>query len=314
MPSSSVLVGLAKALDVSLDFLMSSQVVALEGVEFRRRASALEREKAFVESEVIDHVERYLAIEEILDIPSEPSALDDIKPVVVEDAEEAEEEANKLRHQWKLGVDPIPSMTALLEERNVRVIEIALPDKFSGVTCRVKRGGNRRDVPVVVFNSINVERNRFTLAHELAHAVIKDAKKIKAEKAMERFAGAFLVPSAHLKKEIGAERRALAYQELVRLKHLYGVSMWALLYRLKDVGIISEATYKNLFRTPARSWLKNEPDKLSLDGEVAKLEKPQRFENYVYRALAEGLIPANKAANLVKKSLADVERAVKGPE
>ena len=69
MPSSGVLVGLAKALDVSLDFLISHQVTSLEGVEFRRRASALEREKAFVESEVIDHVERYLAIEEILDIP-----------------------------------------------------------------------------------------------------------------------------------------------------------------------------------------------------------------------------------------------------
>lgn len=314
MPSSSVLVSLAKALGVSLDFLMSSQVAALEGVEFRRRANALEREKAFVESEVIDHVERYLAIEEVLEIPPSPSALDAINPTVIEDAQDAEHEAIELRKRWDLGGDPIPSMTALLEDKDVRVIEIALPDKFFGVTCRVKRGGNRGDVPVIVYNSINVERNRFTLAHELAHAVIKDAKKIKAEKAMDRFAGAFLVPAIHLKNEIGEERRVLAYQELVRLKHLYGVSMWTLLYRLKDVGIISEASLKNLFRTPARAWLKEEPAQLSPDGEIAKLEKPQRFENYVYRALAEGLIPANKAANLVKKPLADVERAVKGPQ
>ena len=205
-------------------------------------------------------------------------------------------------------------MTALLEDRNVRVIEIDLPDTFSGVTCRVKRGDDRRDVPVVVFKPINVERNRFTLAHELAHAVIKDATKIKVEKAMDRFAGAFLVPAQHLKNELGAERRSLAYQELVRLKHLYGVSMMALLHRLKDVGIISEASLKNLFRTPARTWLKDEPAPLKSDGEIAKLEKPQRFESYVYRALAEGLIPANRAANLLKKSLVDVERAVKGPQ
>jgi Zn-dependent peptidase ImmA (M78 family)/DNA-binding XRE family transcriptional regulator len=314
MPSSGVLVSLAKALGVSLDFLMSSQVASLEGVEFRRRASASEREKAFVESEVIDHVERYLAIEEILDIPPSPSALDEIEPVIIDDADDAEEEAIKLRKNWDLGSDPIPSMTALLEDKNVRVIEIGLPDKFSGVTCRVKRGGNRKDVPVIVYNSINVERNRFTLAHELAHAVVKDARNIKAEKAMDRFAGAFLVPATHLKNEVGEERRALAYQELVRLKHLYGVSMWALLHRLKDAGIISEASLKNLFRTPARAWLKDEPLPLSPNGEIAKLEKPQRFENYVYRALAEGLIPANKAANLVKKPLADVERAVKGPQ
>jgi Zn-dependent peptidase ImmA (M78 family)/DNA-binding XRE family transcriptional regulator len=314
MPSSSVLVSLAKALDVSLDFLMSSQVEELEGVEFRKRANALEREKALVEAQVIDHVERYLAIEEILDLPAAPSALDGIKQVVVEDGDEAEVEATKLRRQWDLGGDPIPSMTALLEDRNVRVIEVKLPEKFSGVTCRVKRGANRGDVPVVVFNPINVERNRFTLAHELAHAVIKDAKEIKAERAMERFAGAFLVPAAHLRNELGEGRRALAYEELVRLKHLYGVSMWALLHRLRDVGIISESDFKNLFRTAARSWLTSEPAPLSPDGEIAKIEKPQRFENYVYRALAEGLIPANKAANLVKKSLSDVERAVKGPE
>ena len=36
MPSSAVLVGLGKALDVSLDFLMSSQVEALDGLEFRK--------------------------------------------------------------------------------------------------------------------------------------------------------------------------------------------------------------------------------------------------------------------------------------
>jgi transcriptional regulator with XRE-family HTH domain len=37
-PSSGVLLALAKALGVSLDFLMSDQVVALSGVEFRKSA------------------------------------------------------------------------------------------------------------------------------------------------------------------------------------------------------------------------------------------------------------------------------------
>ena len=72
-------------------------------MEFRRRASALEREKAFVESQVIDHVERYLAIEEILDLPAAPSALDRIEQVVVEDGDEAEAEATKLRKAMGFG-------------------------------------------------------------------------------------------------------------------------------------------------------------------------------------------------------------------
>ncbi|MDE2788856.1 MAG: helix-turn-helix domain-containing protein [Paracoccaceae bacterium] len=40
LPSSAVLIGLGKALDVSLDFLMSAQVEALDAVEFRMHSRA----------------------------------------------------------------------------------------------------------------------------------------------------------------------------------------------------------------------------------------------------------------------------------
>jgi Zn-dependent peptidase ImmA (M78 family) len=312
LPSSSVLVGLAQALGVSLDFLMSNQVVALDGVEFRKRSATSEKERALVEAEVVDHVERYLAIEDILALPERPSDLDGINPADIDDLDAAEEKASWLRDEWNLGGDPIPSMAALLEERNVRVIEIDGHDGFFGLTCHVKRPEGKPPIRVVVRRNVNVERNRFTLAHEVGHALIGECKEAKLEKAMDRFAGAFLVPADHLRKEVGTGRTAFAYEELVRLKHLYGVSMWALLYRLKDVGIISEANLKNLFRTPARAWLKAEPEELRPDGETAKLEKPQRFESHVYRALAEGFIATTKAATLLRRPIADVERAVKG--
>jgi Zn-dependent peptidase ImmA (M78 family)/DNA-binding XRE family transcriptional regulator len=312
LPSSSVLVGLAQALGVSLDFLMSNQVTSLEGVEFRKRATTSEKERALVEAEVIDNIERYLAIEDILALPEKPSALDDIEAADIDDLDEAEDMACQLRESWNLGGDPIPSMTAVLEERNVRVIQIDGHDGFFGLTCHVKRPANKPDIRVVIRRNVNVERNRFTLAHEVGHALIAECKTAKLEKAMDRFAGAFLVPADHLREEVGTGRTAFAYEELVRLKHLYGVSMWALLYRLKDVGIISEPDLKSLFRTPARAWLKAEPEELKADGEMARLEKPQRFESYVYRALAEGYIASTKAAALLRRPVSDVERAVKG--
>lgn len=312
LPSSSVLVGLAQALGVSLDFLMSNQVVALDGVEFRKRSATSEKERALVEAEVIDHVERYLAIEDILALPERPSDLDAIEPADIDDLDAAEEKASWLRDKWNIGGDPIPSMAALLEERNVRVIEIDGHDGFFGLTCHVKRPVGKPSIRVVVRRNVNVERNRFTLAHEVGHAVIGDCKGAKLEKAIDRFAAAFLVPADHLRKEVGTGRTAFAYEELVRLKHLYGISMWALLYRLKDVGIISETNLKNLFRTPARAWLKSEPEELKQDGETARLEKPQRFESHVYRALAEGFIASTKAATLLRRPIADVERAFKG--
>jgi Zn-dependent peptidase ImmA (M78 family) len=44
---------------------------------------------------------------------------------------------------------------------------------------------------VVARRNVNVERNRFTLAHEVGHALISDCKGAKLEKAMDRFAGAW---------------------------------------------------------------------------------------------------------------------------
>lgn len=313
MPSSSTLLGLAKVLAVSLDFLMSGEVVSLQGVEFRKRASVTEREKALVESEVIDHVERYMSIEHILNLPEKGSPLDTIRPVTLPSIEAAEDLAARLRKEWDLGHEPIPSVTAVLEEKEVRVIEIEGPDGFFGLTCRVNRPGNKPPIPVVVRRHVNVERNRFTLAHELAHAVIEGTAEGKPEKAMDRFAGAFLVPADHLKKEAGAHRTALGYEELVQMKRLYGVSMWALLMRLEQVGIMSDTQLKGLYRTPARAWLKTEPEPLEEGGDIGKLERPRRFESYVYRALAEKLIPTVKAATLLRKPLNDVEAALRGP-
>ena len=65
---------------------------------------------------------------------------------------------------------------------------------------------------------------------------------------------------------------------------------------------------KNLYRTPVTPrQLKSEPEPLEEDGDIGQMEQPRRFEAYVYRALAEGLIPIVKAATLLKKSIRDVE-------
>src|SRR3954470_21024244 len=64
MPSSDVLIALARALSVSEDYLLSEQNLALEGVEFRKKAAMTEREEAQVQAQVLHLFERYLAVEE----------------------------------------------------------------------------------------------------------------------------------------------------------------------------------------------------------------------------------------------------------
>ncbi len=193
MPSSSVLVGLGKALGVSLDFLMSGQVAELSGVEFRKHSGTSAKDRAHAEALVIEKLEDYLAIEDILDLgePDDPFA--EVRCDAVGSPDEIEHKARELRRKWELGNDPIPSITDLLEKKGVKVIEADLPERFDGLACAVKRTGDKPDTEVVVISSrTNIERKRFNLAHELAHRVIKDVAdpaSMKLEKAMHRFAG-----------------------------------------------------------------------------------------------------------------------------
>src|SRR2546426_12374702 len=62
-PSSGVLLALSKALGVSLNYLMDTQGIALAGVEFRTKANTSARDRAQVETEVLEWIERYLQIE-----------------------------------------------------------------------------------------------------------------------------------------------------------------------------------------------------------------------------------------------------------
>ena len=313
-PSSSVLVALGDALNVDLDFLTSTQVAELCGVEFRKDAQTRVKEAARVEAAVIDRVERYLAIEAVLELQSEIHDLADRRPHVVGSYDEAEAIADQLRADWKLGIEPIPGVAKLLEEKGIKVLALDMPANFSGLTCEVKRSNGLPSLPVIVVNTaITLERRRFTLCHELGHRLMSGTKNdLDYEKAMHRFASAFLMPASSLREEFGRERHALAYAEVKSAKHFYGVSAAALIVRLRDLNIIRDGYLTYLFQTMARTWRSTEPDPLLEQGEKARDEEPERFEKLVYRALAEQLIALPKASMLLQKPAHDVEFAIRG--
>lgn len=316
MPSSTVLVDLGRTLDVSLDFLMGGQIEALKGIEFRKHSRTSAKDRARAEAIVTETLEDYLAIEDVLEIEPCADQFIALRCDRVDSFEEVEKKAGELRTYWKLGMDPIPSMTALLEAHGIKVIEADLPERFDGLACGVKRVGDLEDTDVVVTSCrTNVERKRLTLAHELAHRVIRDTGNpdIRIEKAMQRFAGAFLVAAEHLRAEAGAQRHAITYRELMRLKRFYGISATAMLIRLRDVGILSASAIEYAFRTYARSWRTNEPEPITNEEGLGAFEKPSRFERLVWRALGDELIPPTRAAQLLKRSLNDVEREIRGP-
>jgi len=317
VPSSGVLLALSKALGVSLSYLMDTQDIALSGVEFRTKANTSARDRAKVETEVLEWIERYLQIETVLELDSAEWQCPVARPRKLRQAGDAEKLAADVREQWSLGLDPIPNMTELLEEKGLKVLTVPLPDRVSGFTCLVKQQDEQADLPVIVVNNqFSLERRRLTLVHELAHRLIEtDTLSDKEEeKAANVFAGAFLMPAEHLRREVGKHRNALGYKELIDLKRLYRVSGAALLVRLRQLDVISESTLVYAFQTIARGWRTQEPEELEAPGERGQRERALRFERLCYRALAEGLISLGKAAELLRAPMPEVEAGLKGPQ
>jgi len=316
IPSSGVLTALARALDVSLAYLLDTQGLQLAGVEFRTKANTTGRDRALVETEVLEWIERYLQIELVLELDSADWQCPLAKRQKLRDVNDAEELAVDVRKAWKLGLDPIPNMTELLEEKGLKVLTVHLPDRVSGFTCLVKRP-NSADLPVIVVNNhFPLERRRLTLAHELAHRLIDGAgmSEKEVEKAANLFAGAFLMPKEHLLREVGNHRQALGYRELIGLKTLYRVSGAAVLMRLRQVGVINEATLIYAFQTIARGWRTQEPEELEPPDIRGQRERAVRFDRLCYRTLAEGMISVDKAAELLRLPLPEVELGLKGPQ
>lgn len=312
MPGSRVLSRLAGVLDVSLEFLISSDVIALDGVDFRKKSNLTKKDLAQVKATVIEHAERYLAIEEILG--EEVGVWEDPKQVVIRSEADAEAVAARYRKEWHLGLDPIPDVTALLEDRGIKVLMLDLPEKVSGLTCFVKRQSDS-DVPVIVVNAImNVERRRMTLAHELFHRLTQvpaDAE-VAEERLMHRCAGAFLMPCENIVAELSKGRANISYQEIISVKHRYGVSAAALIVRLGQIGVLEENRVKAIWRGPERKWRVTEPHPIQEPADLM-LERPQRFERLCYRAFAEQYISLAKIMELLQLPHEQIEVAMGGP-
>lgn len=311
MPGSAVLLALAKALAVSPEFLMSERDVDLVGVDFRKAPQAGTKEERAVEAAVLDQVERYLELEELFPdfvvAPAEPK----VAAFRIRSVESAEEAADALRSHWSLGCDPIPSMAELLEENGVKVIALSLPESVSGSKAFVQRPGHT-DIPVIVVNAgHNGERQRFTLAHELAHLILQvgPLEDRDAERAADRFAGAFLMPSETMFRLLGRNRTSISLGELAEVKKVFKVSVASLVVRCSQLNILSKAAYGRLWgQIRSLGWnshASNEPYRFPA-------EVPQRMERICLRAVAEEAISEARGAELLNISVRELDRRLMG--
>ena len=306
MPSSGVLIKLAKALGVRSEYFFRPVQVQLKGVEYRKRSSTSASLLKLIEADVLDQAERWQELANLWpEFPVPDFTVPDGLPQHIASLNDIEAFAAAARSAWDLGQNPVPNMIDELEARGVLVIVTKVDEKakFDGLQAEVA------GKPVIVVSANwPGDRQRFTLAHELGHLLLQGriADGVNEEAACNRFASAFLLPASAIKKALGEKRSRLEARELLFLKMEWGLSMQACLYRTRDLAIIDPALYKGMFiHFSARGWRKREP------GSPCVMECTVLFQQLVYRALGEGLLGESKAAELLVMSLMKFHQARK---
>lgn len=305
MPSSKILLALAKTLKVRTEYFFRPVKVELKGVEYRKRANTPQKLLDQINGDVLDQAERWA---ELLDLfpdsvkPVPKFSLPDTLPEQITTPDEIEAIANQMRAEWEIGLNPIPDMIDTMESRGIMIIstDVEPKKKFDGLA------GNIENTPVVVVSTHQPgDRQRFTLAHELGHLVLHGrlGKTLDEEKACNHFAGAFLLPEQALLQHIGKHRRAVEPRELYMLKHEFGISMLAILFRLGQLGVISDSLKTQYYmHFSKQGWRTKEP------GSPYPKEGTYLFKQLVYRALGEDYIGESKAAELIGMSLSSFHK------
>lgn len=296
-PDSSNLIKLAKAMNVKVDYFFKKSTVNLQEVAFRKKAKLSIKTIDSIKYRVIDRVERYLELEDILLVNNDfVNPIADIKIEKIADAEIA---AGKLRHVWDLGLNPISSVIEMLEDNFIKVVEVDEPLDFDGLSSFVDD-----KIPVVVVNrNFPVERKRFTLLHELGHLLLSFNQNLtekEIENACNRFAGAILIPQSKMIAEFGPSRKGFYLQELIEIQKEWGISIQAFIYRAKDLEIITQSKFSSFFfdlRT--KNQFRNVVD----ESRFAFPETSYRFNQLLYKGLAQELISLSKASVLSDQSL-----------
>ena len=297
MPDSTTLISLSNALGVSVDYFFRPLTITIENVEFRKKSHLSAKQIDSIKEIVKDKLERYFEIESIFDIRTKflYSALS----ILTE--EDIYSISNQIKKDWKLGEDGINNLIEVLEENNIKVIEIDAPSSFDGLSGSV----NSESAVIVLNQNLDAESKRFTALHELGHLLLNFDESI-TEKQKESFCNLFasemLISREVFINKIGMNRHDISLKELQDIQTQYGISIDTLMYKAKSLNIITPNRYKTYFVNK-----NNKPQfKESVEMSRYKREESSRFERLVFRALASEVISISKASTLLNLSVNEV--------
>ena len=149
------------------------------------------------------------------------------------------DKARAVRKLWGIRSGPLPNIVDLLESR---VVPCLMWDVASARVDAIASWPDNARPLVMLGSHAPGDRLRFTVAHELGHAVMHELPSPECEREADEFASEFLMPRADIKDAL----RGATLPRLAELKSVWGTSIAALARRARDVGAITDSAYRSL--------------------------------------------------------------------
>jgi len=245
--------------------------------------------------------------------------------------------ADQERRRLGIGDAPINDVVELLEKHGVRTATIDLPQDISGLTLVDVEVG-----PFIAVNrSEHMRRRQFSYAHEYAHVLLDSDSVGRISRASEAadlievransFAANLLLPEAGVREvldalgknvegrilvetpvgddeAVGIEARSsgkpakIQMHDVVLISHQFGVSRQVVLYRLKNLRLISDRELQDLLTQEEAGRGRQIEQLLQLpepDHAVERNRFRHRFMNLALEAYRREVISLGKVEELI---------------
>lgn len=300
-PDRITLCKLADVFNINVVDLLSPRNDKLQFVhgEFRKNTKLGKSKQELVHESIEEYFNRFYNIIEILGEANLPAV-----PVCKSGqlSEDIEANAREMRLWLKLGPEgPVPNLVDTVENNGILVLNKEYDYRdFSGIN------GSVSGRPYITVNrKMCPERQRFTIAHELAHMYFCWPESAEVEKVSNSIAGAFLFPRNDAIRELGIKRTGIHKDMEITAKE-YGISMLCLAYRARELKIVGEDAYRSFMKRASQmGWQAKEPSRISM-------EESNLFRQLVFRAVSEDEIGVQKGAELLQISYLEVQEACLG--
>ncbi|MCY3893333.1 MAG: XRE family transcriptional regulator [Acidimicrobiaceae bacterium] len=239
--------------------------------------------------------------------------------------------AEEVRAHLGLGVGPIPDLDPVCETLGITVYRAPLGPNLHRAPSGAFLNHPEVGFSILVNLDMTPGRRRFTVMHELAHALFHSDETNQVlslgrgprENTADAFAGEFLMPSEGIRRfseEVGLPPRITDPIDIVHMQRYFKVSWPTALVRLRQMNAIATDRYEELRRTVRPVSLARalgysiHPEEIAQDAERWRVQRfPMSFRRMLRQAVVTEVMSPPTAASFAGLAIPDLVQILGQP-